>query len=137
MSEGEIRDLTYSICKGFVEREIPDEEVFYDLTWKALESLPKDWEKKISKAEIKEKRLSILPEAVRSLVTPIVVSIVTGILSNFLYDLLKSKARQRKINKTTKKKINRMAIEIATNLGERENLGTKVASFVFEYFESR
>ena len=127
----------YDICNAFVKKEVPEEVIFYDLVWKALEGLPENWEKKIGKTEIKEKRLSILPEAVRSLVTPIVVSIVTGILSNFLYDLLKSKARQRKIDKTTKKKINRMAIEIAADLGERENLGTKVASFVFEYFESR
>lgn len=133
----EIKNLTYDICKAFVKQEIPEEVALYDIAWKAMESLPKDWEKQLEKKEIKEKHLSILPEAVSSLVTPLVISIVAGVLSRLLYDFIKSKSGQKRFDKTTRTRIEHIATEIAVNAGNSEELGAKISSFIVEYFESQ
>ncbi len=130
------KDLAYEICKDFVEKEIPEEVEFYELVWKAFDRLPKNWERGMTERKIAEKRLTVLPETIGSLLTPLVIGIVSGILSRFFYDLIKKRVGSRGICEGTKRQINHMAIEIAINFDKKSSFGEKVALFVIQRFEN-
>ncbi len=136
MSNKKTKEITSGICKSFVENAIPEEAEFYELVWKAFERLPKNWERGVTEGKITEKRLTFLPETVRSLLTPVVIGIVSGVLSRFLYDLIKKKVESQGIPERTKHQINDMAISIAINFNKDANFGEKVALFIFKYFEN-